>query len=131
MENSVLNQTTATKICSCCKKEKPLTEFCKDKRSSDGLNRLCRKCANEQVEASRARKRASSFPTPMNVPEGSELLDNIGPEYLGKPLLRKTSLSAYTPRELMAELKKRGFTGYLEWVPPPPKPRRVNLSDID
>ena len=25
-----------TKICSCCKQEKPLSEFTKDKRSKDG-----------------------------------------------------------------------------------------------
>lgn len=33
------------KICSKCKKEKPLVEFCKDRSEKDGLNHTCRACA--------------------------------------------------------------------------------------
>ena len=33
-----------TKICSKCKKIKKITEFCKDKRTSDSLYSACRKC---------------------------------------------------------------------------------------
>lgn len=31
-----------TKICSCCKQEKPVLEFHKDKNSSDGYTYKCR-----------------------------------------------------------------------------------------
>jgi len=36
-----------TKICSCCKKELPLSEFNKNKSRKDGLNNICRECSKE------------------------------------------------------------------------------------
>lgn len=38
-----------TKICSCCKQEKPLSEFTKDKRSKDGHFRECKECKNRKM----------------------------------------------------------------------------------
>lgn len=38
-----------TKICTCCKQEKPLSEFTKDKRSKDGYFRECRECKNRKM----------------------------------------------------------------------------------
>lgn len=38
-----------TKICSCCKQEKPLSEFIKDKRSKDGHFRECKECKNRKM----------------------------------------------------------------------------------
>lgn len=38
-----------TKICTCCKQEKPLSEFTKDKRSKDGHFRECRECKNRKM----------------------------------------------------------------------------------
>ena len=37
------------KMCSCCKQEKPITEFTKDKRSKDGHFRECRECKNRKM----------------------------------------------------------------------------------
>lgn len=37
------------KICTCCKQEKPLSEFTKDKRSKDGYFRECRECKNRKM----------------------------------------------------------------------------------
>lgn len=33
-----------TRVCSLCKTEKPISEFCKDRQNKDGLNRKCRSC---------------------------------------------------------------------------------------
>ena len=33
-----------TRICYCCKQEKPLTEFVKDNRKQDGRGYLCYEC---------------------------------------------------------------------------------------
>lgn len=38
-----------TKICTCCKQEKPLSEFTKDKRSKDGYFRECKECKNRKM----------------------------------------------------------------------------------
>lgn len=52
-----------TKVCRCCEKDLPVTEFCKNKPAKDGLNCYCRGCAKlryaehykKNVEAMRAR----------------------------------------------------------------------------
>ena len=38
---------TVVKNCSICKKDKPLLEFCKKKRATDGLNRKCKICTRK------------------------------------------------------------------------------------
>ena len=37
-----------TKVCSKCRRELPISEFCKDKNRKDGLNIYCRQCASER-----------------------------------------------------------------------------------
>lgn len=128
MEKDLTTQE-ATKKCSCCGAIKGLSEFSKRTRSKDGFDYFCKDCRNKKQRERRKQGRYSAPVAPVGIPE--ELLDNIGPEYVGKPLQRRTPLSAYTPRELMSELKKRRFTGFLGWTPPAPKPRRINLSDIE
>ena len=88
-----------------------------------------RKDAREQKGPQSQKGLYSAPPVTQIVP--NDILEGIGPEFTGKPLQRRTPLSAYTPRELILELKKRNFTGHLEWVPPTPKPRRINLADFE
>lgn len=40
-----------TKICNCCKEEKPLTEFYRNYLYKDFLSPICKKCMNEQKKA--------------------------------------------------------------------------------
>lgn len=42
-----------TKICSRCKVEKPVTEYCKYARMKDGLQPACKSCMNESYAKSR------------------------------------------------------------------------------
>lgn len=39
-----------TKVCSHCKKELPLSEYCKNKNTSDGLRASCKECFKESVK---------------------------------------------------------------------------------
>lgn len=43
----------------------------------------------------------------------------------------KTPLSEYTPRELIMELKDRGYKGRLVWQPPMPQPIVINIEEFN
>lgn len=77
-----------TKKCKCCGRELPLSDF-----STNGLFELrtCQECVNKKRKETRATK--------------NEL------EALRKQVaqMKQTSLTDYTPRELMIELKRRGY----------------------
>lgn len=80
-----------TKVCSCCGRELPLSEFHKKTSSKDGHQSYCKECAVKL-----ARERLNSL---------RAAAAEKGP-----------GLSAYTPRQLMEELARRGYTGELEYV---------------
>ena len=44
------NTTIASKVCSTCNQNKPLTEYYKDKSKSDGLRYSCKSCRNQQTQ---------------------------------------------------------------------------------
>ena len=71
-----------TKTCPKCGRTLPLGEFNKRAKSSDGLQFYCRECQHEITKT----------------------------RYLLKEkLIASNPLSSYTPRELLEELKKRGY----------------------
>ena len=76
--------TEKTKVCSKCGKELPISEFYINNRTPDGLQYYCKKC---MCEAQKNRSVINNA----DADSGSEL-------------------SKYTPRQLMEELKRRGFT---------------------
>ena len=71
-----------TKKCTKCGRVLPISEFNKSRRHKDGLQYYCRDCQHET---------------------------NREVTSLKKKLLSDNPLSCYTPRELMAELKQRGY----------------------
>ena len=75
------------KKCNLCGRELPLSEFKKHRLSKDGYSNLCRTCAS--------RKRMNK--------------DNFTPPHLGG----NPALKDFTPRELIEELKVRGYKGKL------------------
>lgn len=85
-----LESACTTKVCNKCGQEKPITEFQKSKTCSDGHVGQCNACINERV---RARRMKSVTPPDENNP-----------------------LSAYQPRELIAELRRRGYVGELKYT---------------
>lgn len=86
-----METTVQTKVCKKCGKELPTTEFYPNHKAKDGLQYYCKECIKAY---NKTRMTAQSKAMSM-VEKG---------------------LSAYTPRELMEELKRRGYTGVLEYT---------------
>lgn len=81
-----------TKICRICGEEKPITDFPKHHQCKGGYDTRCKCCANARQKANyHARKKT---------PKGG-----------GNP-----KLADIAPRELIEELKYRGYTGTLTIV---------------
>lgn len=79
-----------TKVCTKCGRELPLSEFNKSKKSNDGLQSYCKECQSEYNRANNRKKKEE--------------------EHKMLPVYTNPELAKYHPRELMAELKARGFT---------------------
>jgi hypothetical protein len=80
--------TTNTKVCKKCGRELPVYEFYKADTNKDGLLGHCKECHKSQMKdrGKAARKTLAENETP---------------------------LSTFTPRELIEELRKRGYKGTL------------------
>lgn len=90
-----MEQEQKMKKCAHCGRTLPQTSFYKNKKSSDGLQSYCKECA-----------KASSRKTYQKSHVGA-----------GKSLpFKDPRLSGFTPRDLMRELKARGYTGKLQYV---------------
>lgn len=75
-----------TKVCKVCGKELPLSEFRKSLLVPNGIA-TCKKCVNERIKKTKLFKETT----------GST----------------NTELAKFTPRELIEELKSRGYKGKL------------------
>ncbi len=81
-----------TKICRLCGEEKPISEFPKNKLYADGLDTRCCSCKNKEARESYHERKGK--------PKGG-----------GNP-----ALADFTPRELIEELRARGYKGTLEFT---------------
>lgn len=79
-----------TKVCSKCKRELPVSEFYKCTSKADGLQNMCKEC-KKQVNR-----------------DGYVSKCSIGG---GNPMLKE-----FTPRQLIEELKLRGYKGKLYYT---------------
>lgn len=75
-----------TKVCKCCGRELPIEMFNKHKKNSDGLQTYCKECQRQ--------KNLENYNKKVKTNENSEL-------------------SKFTPRELINELRRRGYKGTL------------------
>ena len=86
-----------TKLCKKCGRELPTTDFNKCASNKDGLQSYCRECQHEiQKDRTTCLRK----------------IKNDNP------------LSRYTPRELMLELKARGYDGTITYV------QKIKLADL-
>lgn len=77
-----------TKLCKCCGRELPISQFNKHSKNSDGLQAYCKDCQKQKNQLSINKRK----------------LEVINSE-----------LAKYTPRELINELHRRGYKGTLTY----------------
>lgn len=82
-----------TKICKKCGRELPLEAFGKSSRSLDGLRDHCKECVNRQQRDEYARRKAKEQGISTETPMGGGI----------------DALKIFTPRQLLKELKSRGY----------------------
>ena len=85
-----MEENVVTKKCVTCGRELPVSEFHKNAKNKDGLQSKCKSCVSEY---NRAYNRA---------------------EHLNKVYLNP-ELAKFQPRELIAELRARGYSGELSY----------------
>lgn len=97
MEQTI-NGVELKKTCSKCGKELPISQFARNAKSADGHLGICKDCHAETIRQGHANKK-EQLSLPIKGVEG------------GNPELAK-----FTPRQLMDELRSRGFEGTLTYV---------------
>ena len=80
------NQEIKTKKCHKCGRELPISEFYTSKSSADGLQSWCKDCQKSRIRGQRINKD------------------------------RNPDLAQFTPRQLIEELRHRGYTGEIQYV---------------
>lgn len=88
-------ENVTTKKCTKCGQELPVTEFFRNKAAKDGLQHYCKKCQNEILKTSKKNKKINKLPDK----------EGCNPE-----------LAKFKPRELIEELRARGYTGTLTYT---------------
>ena len=112
-----------TKVCKKCGRELPLDQYFRNKATKDGHESQCKECKTaytlEYQKKYRARKR-----------ERAKENERIEFEKKYK-IYTNRDLAKFTPRELMLELKARGYEGELVYIERIVKEHRINLSKLD
>lgn len=93
------------KTCTRCGRQLPEDQFNKCVSNPDGLQYVCKECGREAQRESRARIRAAKC---IEVVETHDGMCKV---------FTNPELAKFKPRELMAELKARGFRWEFMWEP--------------
>lgn len=90
-----------TKVCKKCGRELPVENFAVNRKNKDGLQAECRECRAAYMREYWERKKAKKK-------------ENERIEFEKKfKVYTNKDLAKFTPRELMLELKARGYVGTL------------------
>lgn len=112
-----------TKVCSKCGRELPLSDFPTNNRMNDGKDHRCKECKSaymkEWQKKNREKKKARKIEE-----------ERIAFESKYKIYTCK-ELAPFTPRELMLELKARGYTGDLLYQEVKITEHRISLSKLE
>lgn len=100
-----------TKKCPKCGRELPTTEFYTNIRNKDGLQDKCKDCQSEWNREYHKRKKEEKRLASLNVEDKVETKKVIvdEKECTMAKVYTNPELAKFTPREMMAELKARGF----------------------
>ncbi len=94
-----------TKVCKHCGRELPLSDFYTNSKTKDGYATYCKVCSNA-ISVEYARKRRER--------KKAEAKENERIEFEKKyKIYTNKDLAKFTPRELILELKARGYVGTL------------------
>ena len=106
MAETTIKLNPQTQICKCCGKELPLSAY---RSGRLGLLKTCKECVrNHQIQSKLDKKIA-------------RIQDNEVEN------AKKARLADFTPRELMAELKRRGYKFTMEYI----ETHVINSKDIE
>ena len=101
-----------TKICKKCGRELPVSNFRKGRANGvEFITSICTECISALQKAGRAKNKAEKKKSQQDLVEDA----------------KKMRLSEFTPRELMQELKRRGYEGELTYT----EVHKIKLEDID
>ena len=96
-----------TKVCKCCGRELPINSF---KKGRWGIVSVCLECDNKHRKENRQAR----------IDEQKKKVEDVRAEN------RRLCLADFSPRELMAELKRRGYEGKLTYV----ETHTIDLSSL-
>ena len=101
-----------TKICSCCGRELPVESFSTGKvHGTSFVHKICKDCMNQKKRDGHLRRKQE-----MDAKKECDL-----------DAAKRQRLSDFSPRELMLELKRRGYEGELTFV----EIHKINLNNLD
>lgn len=92
-----------TKVCKKCGRELPVGEFYGSPNNKDGLDSVCKECRKERMKEYRDERKSEA------VRKREKLPFNVDDKMGG------AGLDAYSARELMLELRRRGYSGKLAY----------------
>lgn len=112
-----------TKVCKKCGRELPLDQYFRNKATKDGHDSQCKECKTaytlEYPKKYRARKR-------------EQAKENERIEFEKKyKVYTNRELAKFNPRELMLELKARGYEGELVFREVKVTEHRINLGKLE
>lgn len=110
-----------TKVCTTCGRELPIENFAKNAKHKDGLQCQCRECVSAYMKEYAKRKKAEK----KRIEE-----DRIEFEKKYK-IYTNRDLAKFAPRELMLELKARGYEGELLFREVKVTEHRISLGKLE
>lgn len=112
-----------TKLCPKCGRELSVSKFYPNRRAKDGLATYCKECSNAiSIECARKRRERKK----------AQAKENERIEFEKKyKVYTDRDLAKYTPRQLMLELKARGYEGELLYIEHIVKEHRINLGKLE
>lgn len=111
-----------TKVCRKCGRELPTENFYKKSSAKDGLQPLCKECSNKMASECAKRSREK---------KKAQAKENERIEFEKKyKIYTNKDLAKFTPRELMLELKARGYVGSLLYKEVIVNEHHIDLSKL-